>query len=143
MPSKRERPNSSDAMLSITVSTRLRSAERPATCPAARGAGVIPSSSTTPSTSAAGRAMRRPARRTMRSSSAILPALRCGAAALGRSAAQRIEQADTVVAVDAVVPGAGHFGAGADAQHLARGNTALRLVLGAGDEDVGGDSLAG
>ena len=39
-------------MQSITVSTRLRSADRPATCGAARGTGINVSSSTTDSTAA-------------------------------------------------------------------------------------------
>ena len=41
-------------MQSITVSTRLRSADKPATCGAARGTGIKVSSSTTDSTAADG-----------------------------------------------------------------------------------------
>ena len=41
-------------MQSITVSTRLRKADRPATCGAARGTGISVSSSTTDSTASAG-----------------------------------------------------------------------------------------
>src|SRR5829696_7568562 len=142
-PSTRDRPNSSDAIPSITVSTRLRSADRPATWPAARGAGVIPSSSTTPSTSAAGKAMRRPAIWTMSSRSAILPAFRCGLAAAGRGPAQRADEGDAVVTIDAVVILAGKLGTRADPHHLGGGDAALRLVVGAGDQDVGRDALAG
>src|SRR5688500_17342121 len=141
-PSTRDRPNSSEAIPSMTVSTRLRSADRPATWPAARGAGVIPSSSTTPSTSAAGKAMRRPASRTMSSRSAILAAFRCGLATARRRAAQRADQRDSVVTVDAVVILAG-LGTRADPHHLAGGDAALGLVVVAGDQYVGGDALAG
>ena len=64
---------------------------------AARGAGVMPSSSTTASTSAAGKAMRRPARRTISSSSAI------GSRPFAAPRLERAEQGGAVVAIDAVV----------------------------------------
>src|SRR3954464_13534205 len=95
----------------MTGSTRLRRAARPATCGAAQGAGVIPSSSTTASTLAAGKAMRRPPRRAMRRSSAI-------GAAFRRIAAERADQGGAVVAVDALLAGAG-LRTRAQAYHLA------------------------
>ena len=60
-------------MQSITVSTRLRSADRPATCGAARGTGISVSSSTTDSTAAAGSATRSPAMVTTSSKLVHLP----------------------------------------------------------------------
>ena len=63
-------------MQSMTVSTRLRSADRPATCGAARGTGINVSSSTTDSTAAAGSATRSPAIVTTSSSSFICPSPR-------------------------------------------------------------------
>ena len=48
-------------MQSMTVSTRLRRADRPATCCGARGTGVKVSNSTTDSTEAEGSATRSPA----------------------------------------------------------------------------------
>src|SRR5205085_5591836 len=89
------RPASSAARPSITVSTRLLRADRPATCGKARGAGLSPSSSTTASTSAAGKAMRRPARRAINSSSAMFPPFR---------GSEGADQGGTVVAIDAAFP---------------------------------------
>src|SRR6185503_7528660 len=125
----RARPSSSAARPSITVSTRLRNAERPATWGAAQGAGVIPSSSTTPSTRSAGKAIRRPARRPMRSSSAM--ALASFDAAQDRfRGGERADQGGAVVAVDALA-----LGRGADADDVGIGRD--RVLL-AGDDDVGG-----
>src|SRR5947199_9332949 len=129
------RPRSSAARPSITVSTRLRKAARPATWAAAPGAGVIPSSSTTASTCEAGKAIRRPPRRAMRRSSAMAAALRCGAA-------QRADQGRAVVAIDAFVAGAG-LGPRAQAHHLPGLDRRGGVRLLGQDQDVGGDPLAG
>src|SRR5947199_5059296 len=127
------RPRSSAARPSITVSTRLRKAARPATWGAAPGAGVIPSSSTTASTCAAGKATRRPPRRAMRRSSAMAGALR-------RGAAERADQGGAVVAIYALVAGAA-LGVRAQADDLAGLDRRGGVRLLGQDQDVGSDAL--
>src|SRR3954469_12302912 len=125
------RPRLSAASPSMTVSTRLRRAARPATCGAAQGAGVMPSSSTTASILDAGKATRRPQRRAMRKSSAIGGPFRS-------AAAERPDQGGAVVTVDAVVAGA-VVRMGAEADHLAGLDRAPALALFGQDQDIGGD----
>src|SRR3954470_15776254 len=127
LPSARLSEGSSEARQSITVSTRLRRAARPATWPAAPGMGVSESISTTESPSAAGRPTRSPPSRTMSRSSAT------AAPPLGEAfAGKRGEQALAVVAMDAVVL---PFRGGADSDEAGALGRPGRLGFGAGDDD--------
>src|SRR3954470_11417966 len=135
LPSTRLSEGSSEARQSITVSTRLRRAARPATWPAAPGIWVSESISTTESTSAAGRAIRSPPRRTMsRSSATAAPPL--GEAFPG----ERGEQALAVVAVDAVVL---PFRGGSDPDEAGALGRPGQLCLGAGNDDRSGFAARG
>src|SRR4051794_37949981 len=106
-------------MQSITVRTRLRSADRPATWGAARGTGIRVSSSTTDSTAAAGSATRSCAIVTTSSSSFTCPSLRyCSFSAPRSGALERHQQAGAVVAVDAEIFLARRFGLGTKPDRL-------------------------
>src|SRR5437764_1872325 len=106
-------------MQSITVRTRLRSADRPATWGAARGTGINDTSSTTDSTAAAGSATRSWAMVTTSSSSFTCPSVRCCSFSAPRSGAlERHQQSGAVVAVDAEILLARGFGFGTKPDRL-------------------------
>src|SRR5438270_4202668 len=123
MPSEQSvSPSSSERMQSITVRTRLRSADSPATCGAARGTGINVSSSTTDSTAAAGNATRSPAMVTTRSSSLICPSLRGSSFSAPRSGTlQSHKEAGAVVPIDAEVLLARCLGLGAQPDRVVAG----------------------
>ena len=101
-------------MQSMTVRTRLRSADRPATCGAARGTGINVSSSTTNSTAAAGKrdALAGDGHDQQKLVHLPLPAAR---------RLERHQQPGAVVTIDAFVLLAGRFGLGREARSSAAG----------------------
>src|SRR3954447_8469023 len=137
MPSEQSvTPSSSELMQSITVSTRLRSADRPATCGAARGTGIKVSSSTTDSTASAGSATRSPATVTTSSSSFTCPSPERFSFSAPRSGAlQRHEQPGAVIAIDAEVLLARRLGLSAKPDRLVA-RIVRQLLAKASDNDI-------
>src|SRR5438309_4434519 len=137
MPSEQSvSPSSSERMQSITVSTRLRSAERPATCGAARGTGIRVSSSTTDSTAAAGNATRSPAMVTTSSSSFICSSPRYCSFSARSGALQSHQQPGAVVTVDAKVLLARRLGFRTEPNRLVA-RLLGQFLAETGDDDIG------
>src|SRR5438874_2054354 len=124
-------------MQSITVNTRLRSADRPATCGAARGTGINVSSSTTDSTAAAGSATRSPAMVTTSRSSLTYPSSKTSSSYAPRTGRlQRHQQPCAVVAVNALILLVRRLRVGAEPDRLPA-RIVRNVLADRGDEDVG------